>query len=133
MAEVLTVDNKCHCSSNAQDADLDVTMPINGSGQEPCSRTENTDAVPVEDHHSNSNTLETIENDHSNSLTMECHHDNSVSTTEEQFLENKKASVAEYVHSVVPTSIHVSTLGSLPQINKSLLQFSSITGALIPQ
>jgi hypothetical protein len=36
--------------------------------------------------------------------------DNSASTTEEQFLENKKASVAEYVDSVVPTSSHVSSI-----------------------
>ena len=43
MAEVLTVDNKCNCSSNVQDADIDETMPINGSGQDPCSITENTD------------------------------------------------------------------------------------------
>lgn len=59
-----------HSSNDAEDADLDVTTPIKGSGQEACSRTENTDAVPVEDHHSNTNTLKTIEDDHSNSLTV---------------------------------------------------------------
>lgn len=149
--EVPNIDLK-YCSNNVQDAALDVTVPVNGSGEEACNRTQNTVPVPIEDHHSNPSTLETVKDDHMKSLTLnkeeqisesikasgsgldaikpidgfkeespskpedtdlvpvEYHHGNSVSTAEEQFFESKKDSVAENVDSVVPTSIHISSV-----------------------